>query len=131
MSEYYLNIALAVAKRSTCFRRQYGAIIVKDEEIISTGFNTSQPSAMTCWEIGICSRANSEHGEGYELCRAVHAEQAALIHANPERMKGATLYLACWKDGNVLKDIEPCAICMRMIKYAGIKHVITTKGVIL
>lgn len=125
-TEYYLNIALAVAQRSTCMRKRYGAVIVKNDEIIATGYNGAPRGALNCNCIGKCARENYKHGEGYELCPAVHAEQNAIISASRNNMIGSTLYLACIETSNP----EPCVICRRMIKNAGISQVVTMKGVI-
>lgn len=124
IDEYYLNIAAAVAIRSTCLRRKYGAIIVKDNEIIATGYNGSPRGMINCSDLGSCSRLGAEHGEGYHTCKSVHAEQNAIISAPRWRMLDSALYLVCIKDGEELTDIEPCDICMRMIKNAGIKNII-------
>lgn len=130
MDDIFLEVAVNMAKISPCLRRQYGAVIAKDGKIISLGSNTPPPGAATCQEIGKCSRPDSEHGEGYELCKSVHAEQNAIIHASKAQMEGATLYLACLKNGEILEDIKPCNLCMRMIQSAGITKVVTMKGVI-
>lgn len=123
---YYLNIAKAVAARSTCLRRQYGAVIVRDDEIISTGYNGAPRGEANCCDVGTCWREENEvpHGERYEACRSVHAEQNAIISASRRDMIGATLYLAGFEDGVRLSP-EPCDICRRMIANAGIKQVIT------
>lgn len=124
---YYLNIALAVAERSTCLRRQYGAVIVKDDEIISTGYNGSARGEANCSDVGVCWREENSipHGEQYEKCLAVHAEQNAIISAERKDMIGATLYLVGIEDGVRMSPdkVEPCLICRRMIQNAGIKRV--------
>ena len=93
---YYLNIAEAVLARSTCLRRKYGAVIVKDDEIISTGYNGSPRGASNCIDLGYCYRQQQRvpHGENYELCRSVHGEANAIISASQRDMIGATLYFA-------------------------------------
>ena len=123
---YYLNIAKAVAARSTCLRRQYGAVIVRDDEIIATGYNGAPRGEANCCDVGTCWREEKEvpHGERYEACRSVHAEQNAIISASRRDMIGATLYLAGF-EGGVRLIPEPCDICRRMIANAGIKQVIT------
>lgn len=131
IDDYYLNIAAAVALRSTCIRRQYGAVIVKDGEIVATGYNGSPRGAVNCFDIGKCFRPNSEHGEDYHICKSVHAEQNAIISAPRYRMLDSTLYLACIKNGKELIDIEPCDICRRLIKNSGIKQVITRERTII
>lgn len=128
INDYYLKIAETVALRSTCLRRQYGAVLVKNNEIIATGYNGSPRGEANCRDIGFCARQGAEHGEGYERCRSVHAEQNAIISAARSEMIGSTLYLACLQDK---PDIEPCSICSRLIKNAGIKEVITKKGIII
>lgn len=125
---YYLDIAETVLKRSTCIRRQFGAVIVKNDEIISTGYNGSPRGRKNCSDIGLCirSKLNIPRGERYELCRSVHAEQNAIISASRNELIGSTIYLACHDaitqnlDGNV----EPCSMCRRFIINAGIDRVI-------
>ena len=92
---YYLDIALAVSKRSTCLKRHYGCVIVKDDIIIATGYNGNPRGEENCCERGMCKRMNAERYSGYESCNAVHAEQNALIAASRDRLIGATVYLAC------------------------------------
>ena len=133
--EYYLGIALAVSKRSTCIKRHYGCVIVKDDIIIATGYNGSPRGEENCCDRGTCKRANAERYSGYESCDSVHAEQNALIATSRERLIGATVYLACEEYGldkakSDLWDEEvigyyedmnpvPCGICARMLKNAG------------
>lgn len=123
--EYYLDISRAVSKRSTCNRRQYGAIIVSNDEVISTGYNGSPRGCFNCCDIGKCFRElnNIEHGEMYEKCISVHAEQNAIISASRRDMYGGELYLAGFEDGKEI-DAVPCKICCRMILNAGINKVI-------
>lgn len=122
--EYYRNIALAVAKRSTCLRRQYGAVIVKGDNIIATGYNGSARGEPNCCDVGECWRQahNIPHGEQYEKCVAVHAEDNAISQAGREAI-GATLYLAGLENGKPIKA-EPCMMCERKIKNARIKEVV-------
>lgn len=127
---YYLDIALAVLKRSTCLRRRYGCVIVKNDTIIATGYNGNPRGEGNCCDIPKCERANAERYSGYEKCNAVHAEQNALISASREQLIGATVYLACETFSNFLvweEDINPvpCNMCMNMLKNAGIVNVIT------
>lgn len=126
---YYLRIAEAVAKRSTCLRRQYGAVIVKNDEIISTGYNGAPRGETNCCERGECWRTlnNIPHGEKYEACVSVHAEQNAIISAARSEMIGATLYLVGFENGEKMSsaDVKPCDICRRLIKNAGILKVVT------
>ena len=141
--EYYLDIALAVSKRSTCLRRHYGCVIVKDDIIIATGYNGSPRGEANCCDTGTCGRKDAERYTCYENCTSVHAEQNALIAASRDRLQGATLYLACeeyklneeksalWDeeiwDFNEDMDPKPCNICMRMLKNAGIKRIINRR----
>jgi dCMP deaminase len=124
-----LDIALQVARRATCLRRKYGAIIVKDDQIISTGYCGSPRGAINCLDIGKCPRqeAGIPSGQRYELCRSVHAEANAIIHASRQDMLGSTLYLACLDSGSddELYGPTPCRMCARMIINAGIDRVIT------
>ena len=124
---YYLSIAEAVAKRSTCIRRQYGAVIVKDDVIVSTGYNGSARGVENCSDHGICWRQihNIPHGQQYEKCMAVHAEANAIINANRADMIGATLYLAGFEDGKPLDEPEPCEMCDRLIRNARIGRIVT------
>ena len=125
---YYLDIAESVLERATCLRRVYGAIIVKNDEIISTGYNGAPRGRKNCVDIGYCAREAMKvpRGERYELCRSVHAEANAIISAARRDMVGGTLYLA-GKDaatGEVLSDATSCAMCRRMIINAGLERVI-------
>ena len=125
---YYLSIAAAVAERSTCLRRKYGAVIVKDDEIISTGYNGAPRGWANCCELEYCFREheNIPHGERYEACRSVHGEANAIISAPRRDMIGSTLYLAGKEaDGSIIYDAEPCAMCRRLIINAGIERVIS------
>lgn len=123
---YYLGIAQAVARRSTCLRRQYGAVIVRNEEVIATGYNGSARGEENCCDTGTCWREahGIPHGEQYEKCVAVHAEQNAIISASRKDMLGATLFLAGFENGKPIENPQPCLICARMIKNAGIEDVI-------
>ena len=124
---YYLNIAKAVSKRSSCLKRQYGCVIVNNREIIATGYNGSPRDEPNCCEKGYCKRLNVPHNSGqYDECDSVHAEQNCLISASRRDMIGATLYLYGEENGHVI-DAEPCPICMRMIKNAGIEKIIASK----
>lgn len=130
--DYYLNIALAVAQRSTCIRRKYGAVIVQNDEIIATGYNGSARGEKNCCDTGECYRQmmNIPHGEQYEKCVAVHAEQNAIISAPREKMLFSVLYLIGVDHGVEIHNPEPCLICERMLKNAGISRVITRSKVI-
>jgi dCMP deaminase len=154
--KYYIDIALAVSKRSTCLRRHYGAVIVKDDVIVATGYNGSPRGEENCCDCGVCKRENAERYSGYEDCPAVHAEQNALLAVDRAHSQGATLYLACEgydfycgnsglkceDDCSLFEDdchnrrlllIEdrnprPCNLCARMLKNAGITRVVNRRG---
>ena len=123
---YYLNIAETVLERATCLRRIYGAIIVSNDEIIATGYNGAPRGDANCCDVGTCWRIehNIPHGEQYEKCVAVHAEMNAIISAARRDMIGSTLYLVGF-DGDTPIKAEPCLICQKLIKNAGIAQVIT------
>ena len=127
--KYYLNIADAVLDRSTCLRRKYGAIIVKNDEILSTGYNGAPRGRVNCSELGYCNREqlNIPSGQRYELCRSVHAEANAIISAARSEILGGTLYLAGRdaKTGELLGDATSCSMCRRLIINAGIEMVVT------
>ncbi len=131
-TNYYLDIAGTVAERSTCLRRRYGAIIVRDDEIIATGYNGAPRGRKNCTDIGVCRRDELAipQGERYELCRSVHAEQNAIISAARRDCIGATLYLVGrdGKTGELLTDTTPCALCRRFIINAGIRQVVCRTG---
>ncbi len=125
---YYLDIAETVIERATCLRRCYGAIIVKNDEIISTGYNGAPRGRKNCVDLGYCTREAMQvpRGQRYELCRSVHAEANAIISASRRDMVGGTLYLA-GKDavtGQVLPDATSCAMCRRQIINAGLERVV-------
>ena len=124
-NKYYLEIASKVALRSTCLRRAYGAVIVKNDEIIATGYNGSARGEENCCDTGKCWRQenNIPAGERYEECVAVHAEDNAISQAGRESI-GATLYLAGFENGKSISAV-PCAMCERKIKNAQIHEVIT------
>lgn len=126
---YYLNIAKEVATRGTCLRRNYGAVIVKNDEIISTGYTGAPRGRINCNVLGHCYRIdnNIPSGQRYEACRSVHAEMNAIISASRDKMIGATLYLYGWdvENGCEKKNPKPCTLCERMIINAGIEKVIT------
>ena len=126
---YYLDIAEVVAERGTCLRRNYGAIIVKNDEIVSTGYSGAPRGRKNCINLGYCMREslNIPQGERYELCRSVHAEANAIISASRRDMLGATLYLAGrdMKTGALIENPQSCAMCKRLIINAGISTVIT------
>lgn len=125
---YYLDIAETVLERSTCLRRCYGAIIVQNDEIISTGYNGAPRGRENCADLNFCTRAkmNIPSGERYELCRSVHAEANCIISAARKDTLGATLYMACRdpKTGDLIPDSTSCSMCRRLIINAGIKRVV-------
>ena len=125
---YYLDIAQAVLGRGTCLRRNFGAIIVKNDQILSTGYAGAPRGRQNCSDLGVCLREKLgvPRGERYELCRSVHAEANAIIHASRADMLGATLYLVGLEcsTGNYVVGANPCSLCKRMIINAGISRVI-------
>ena len=126
--KYYLNIADAVLDRSTCLRRKYGAIIVKNDEILSTGYNGAPRGRVNCSQLGYCNREqlNIPSGQRYELCRSVHAEANAIISAARSEALGATLYMACVEPdtGALIPGSTSCSMCRRLIINAGIERVV-------
>ncbi|GFZ31261.1 cytidine deaminase [Clostridium zeae] len=125
---YYLDIAETVLERGTCLRRNYGSIIVKNDEIISTGYTGAPRGRTNCIDLKKCRREelNVPRGTHYELCRSVHSEANAIISASRKDMIGATLYLV-GKDANTgefVKDANSCAMCKRLIINAGIDMVV-------
>lgn len=125
-TEYFLDIAKAVGRRSTCLRRRYGAVIVKDHVIVSTGYNGAPRGEANCSDIGQCER-NRLHipsGERYELCKAVHAEQNAIINGDPEKMKGGIIYIVGFNADGSLASGRPCMLCRRMIRNAMLREVV-------
>ena len=125
---YYLDIAQTVQERSTCLRRCYGAILVQNDEIVSTGYNGAPRGRKNCADLGFCTREamNIPSGERYELCRSVHAEANAIISASRREVLGATLYMACQdpKSGALLPGSTSCSMCRRLIINAGIARVV-------
>ena len=129
---YYLDIADAVLERSTCMRRKYGAIIVRNDEIISTGYNGAPRGRRNCSDLGRCTREELKipSGQRYELCRSVHAEANAIISAARRDTMNGTLYLAGRnaKTGEILHDTTSCSMCRRMIINSGIEKVVARIG---
>ena len=125
---YYLDIAQTVSERGTCIRRNFGAIIVKNDQIISTGYVGAPRGRKNCCDIGYCTREKLQipRGERYELCRSVHAEANAIISASRADMIGSTLYLVCkdYKTKELVAGTNSCAMCKRQIINAGISTVI-------
>jgi len=127
-TNYYLNMAEATLERGTCLRRSFGAVLVKNDEIIATGYNGAPRGRKNCSDLGYCLREKLEvpRGERYELCRSVHAEQNVIISAERNDMIGSTLYLVGknLSDGEYVANARPCALCKRMIINAGIKDIV-------
>ena len=124
---YYLDLAQTVAKRGTCLRRLYGAVIVKNDEVISTGYVGAPRGRKNCSDLGYCIRAELKipRGERYELCRSVHAEANAIISASRDKMIDATLYLTGIEpDGTYVSNSCCCSMCKRMVINAGIREVV-------
>ena len=125
---YYLDLADVVSQRGTCLRRRYGAVIVKNDEVISTGYVGAPRGRKNCTDLGYCIRQqlNIPRGERYELCRSEHAEANAIISAPRDKMLGSTLYLA-GRDadtGVYIKNSSSCSMCKRMVINAGIEKVV-------
>lgn len=131
---YYLDIAQTVSERATCLRKRYGAIIVKNDVIISTGYNGAPRGRVNCTDIGSCTRENLgiPRGERYELCRSVHAEANAIIAAARENMLDSVLYICCTdpSDGSVIGGTCSCMMCKRQIINAGISRVIVREDAV-
>ena len=125
---YYLDIAQTVTERSTCIRRCYGAIIVRNDEIVATGYNGAPRGRVNCCELGRCIREELSipRGQRYELCRSVHAEANAIISAGRNKCIGATMYLVGIdaKSGELLTDATSCSMCRRTIINAGIEKIV-------
>lgn len=125
---YYLDLAEIVSKRSTCLRRHYGAVIVQNDEVISTGYVGAPRGRKNCTDLHYCVRQKLEvpRGERYELCRSVHAEANAIISSSRNKMLGSTLYLVGTEcdTGEYVKNASSCSMCKRQIINAGIAHVI-------
>ena len=127
-TNYYLDMAQVAHERSTCLRRGFGAVIVKNDVIVSTGYNGAPRGRSNCIDIGTCIRAKMgiPRGERYEFCRSVHAEANAIIAAPREQMLGATLYLVGrdMSTGEIMPDANSCPMCKRLIINAGIEKVV-------
>ena len=129
---YYLDIAETVIGRATCLRRCYGALIVNNDEIISTGYNGAPRGRKNCVDLGRCARdaMNVPRGERYELCRSVHAEANAIISAARRDMVGGTLYLVGRdaQTGELLGDATSCSMCRRLVINAGLERVVIRRS---
>ena len=125
---YYLDIAETVLARGTCLRRNFGAIIVKNDQIISTGYVGAPRGRENCCDLGYCTREKLQipRGERYELCRSVHAEANAIISASRRDMVGGTIYLVGRNaaTGELLQDATSCLMCRRMVINAGLERVV-------
>jgi dCMP deaminase len=124
---YYLDLAEMVSQRGTCLRRNYGAVIVKNDEVISTGYVGAPRGRQNCSDMGFCIRQKMQvpRGERYELCRSVHAEANAIISAPRREMIGSSLYLVGKEadTGEYVKNASSCSMCKRMVINAGIEKV--------
>lgn len=124
---YYLDLAETVSQRGTCLRRLYGAVIVKADEVISTGYVGAPRGRANCSDLGVCVRMKMgvPRGERYELCRSVHAEANAIISASRDKMIGSSLYLVGTEvaTGEYVSNSCSCSMCKRMIINAGIERV--------
>lgn len=125
---YYLDICETVLERGTCLRRNFAAIIVKNDEIMATGYTGAPRGRKNCNDLGSCRREelNVPRGTRYELCRSVHAEQNAIISARRHDMIGATLYLVGKEKqkNELVTNASPCSLCKRFIINSGIDKVI-------
>ncbi len=129
-TNYYLDMADVARERSTCIRRTYGAVIVKNDTIVSTGYSGAPRGRANCIDLGFCMRnkLSIPRGERYEFCRSVHAEMNAIIAASREQMLGATLYLVGREaDGSIMPDANSCTMCKRTIINAGIEKVVVRR----
>lgn len=124
---YYLDIAETVLERGTCLRRNYGTIIVNNDEIVSTGYTGAPRGRKNCMDLGFCMREklNIPRGERYELCRSVHSEANAIISASRKELLGSTMYLVGkdYNTGKIVENASSCAMCKRMIINAGISQI--------
>ena len=128
---YYLDIAQTVAERCTCLRKKFGAIIVKDDVIVSTGYNGAPRGFENCCDLGKCPRMERDmhQGDGYGICRAVHAEANALLNCSRQQTIGADLYLSGVNpQDNSIHKAKPCPLCARTIIQAGIRNVYLRVG---
>ena len=125
---YYLDLAETVSQRSTCLRRHFGAVIVQNDEVISTGYSGAPRGRKNCTDLNYCvrTRLNIPRGERYELCRSIHAEMNAIISASRNQMLGSTLYLVGIEcdTGEYVENASSCSMCKRTIINSGVEHVI-------
>ena len=124
---YYLDLAETVAQRGTCLRKSYGAVLVKNDEVISTGYVGAPRGRKNCSDVGECIREKMKvpRGERYELCRSVHAEANAIISASRDKMIGSSLYLVGidLSTGEYVENSTSCSMCKRLVINAGIEKV--------
>ena len=129
---YYLDIARTVAGRGTCLRRKFGAIIVRDDVIISTGYNGAPRGRTNCCDMRFCLREKLgiPRGERYELCRSVHAEANAIIAASRDLMLGAAMYLVCTdpQTGETVPGTCSCQMCKKLVINAGLEKVVVLEN---
>lgn len=127
--EYFIGIAKAVSTRATCLRRKYGAVITKDNIIVSTGYNGAPAGMKDCLEAGKCTRKKLQipHGERYELCHSVHAEANAIIRASVDELRGSTIYISGIDSSSECLS-EPCMMCKRMILNSRIARAVYSDG---
>ncbi|OHE61192.1 MAG: cytidine deaminase [Thermodesulfovibrio sp. RBG_19FT_COMBO_42_12] len=128
--EYFIGIARAVSARATCLRRKYGAVITKDNIIVSTGYNGAPAGMKDCLEVGKCTRKELQipHGERYELCHSVHAEANAIIRASVDELRGSTMYILGIDEKGSECNSEPCMMCKRMMLNSRIAKVVFSDG---
>ncbi len=128
--EYFIGIARAVSARATCLRRKYGAVITKDNIIVSTGYNGAPAGMKDCLEVGKCTRKELQipHGERYELCHSVHAEANAIIRASVDELRGSTIYISGVDEKGSECNSEPCMMCKRMMLNSRIAKVVFSDG---
>jgi dCMP deaminase len=128
--EYFIGIAKAVSTRATCLRRKYGAVITKDNIIVSTGYNGAPSGMKDCLEVGKCTRKELQipHGERYELCHSVHAEANAIIRASVDELRGSTMYISGVDEKGSECNSEPCMMCKRMMLNSRIDKVVYSDG---
>ncbi len=128
--EYFINIAKAVSTRATCNRRRYGAVVTRENIIVSTGYNGAAAGVADCLEVGKCTRMELQipHGQRYELCHSVHAEANAIIRASADELKGSTIYVAGEESDGSECDSAPCMMCKRMILNARLSRVVYSDG---
>lgn len=131
-TNYYLDMAEVALQRGTCLRRNFGAVIVKNDEVVSTGYTGAPRGRCNCTDIGVCmrQRLNIPRGERYEMCRSVHAEANAIISASRDKMLDSVLYLVGKEadTGNYVENTSCCAMCKRMVINAGISKVVVRKS---